>query len=119
MLKENPRKSQYIPQFELSDPPNNLDWSIFITLQLLDVWTTHRALKYDCIKEANPILGERPSIGRMVATKAVIITPSLQYDIKSDNLKREDFRLINRVMGLVVVHNYNLGSKAHQKCNKR
>ena len=119
MSKEKQRRLPYIHHLELSDPPSNLDWSIFVTLQLLDVWTTHRALKYDCIREANPILNERPSIERMVLTKAVIIIPSLQYDFKSENLKRNDFRLINRVIGLIVVHNYNLGSKAQQKCNKR
>ena len=117
--KEKQRKLPYTLQLELSDPPSDIDWSIFIALQILDVWTTHRALKYDCIKEANPFLGERPSVERMMLTKVAIITPSVQIDLKSDNLKRQDFRLMNRIMGFVVVHNYNLGSKAQHKCNKR
>lgn len=34
-------------------------YTIFWTLQVLDVYSTYRGLQYDCVREANPVLGGR------------------------------------------------------------
>ena len=48
---------------------------IFWTLQVLDVYTTYRGLKYSCVKEANPLLGERPGVPRLVTHKTLFLHP--------------------------------------------
>ena len=52
-------KSSYIP--------------MFLLIHALDVYTTYKGLKYDCIKEANPLVGERPSLAKLLLFKTGII----------------------------------------------
>ena len=44
-------KSEYTHHWELIDHPTNFDWTLFVTLQLADIYTTYRGLKYNCIKK--------------------------------------------------------------------
>ena len=65
----------------LVEPPTQIDWVLFVGLQVADVYTTYRGLKYDCVREMNPIIGERHSVGDMVFTKIVIIITELKFMI--------------------------------------
>ena len=52
----NQRRYEYTHRWELIDHPTSFDWTFFVSLQLLDVYTTYRGLKYDCVKELNHCL---------------------------------------------------------------
>ncbi len=64
-------------------------YKIFIALQILDVLTTHEGMKYSCVKEINPLLPERPSLGRIIGHKTALLwwTP---YFVSSATLTREE-----------------------------
>lgn len=117
-LKENPRKSQFTHQFEFYNPPTNKDWAAFVTLQLLDVYTTYRGVKYDCVEEANPIFGKRPSIGKMLAGKSLIYAPAIKLDLENDKFSKASLQSINNFTTIIVLNNYHVLNKAIQNCNK-
>ena len=56
------KKPNIFEDIEWNEPPSKLDWTIFYTLQILDVYTTYDGLKYDCVKETNPIFGKNPTV---------------------------------------------------------
>ena len=46
---------------------------LFWSAQVLDVYSTYRGLKYDCISEANPLLPEIPEIHEMIGIKLFVV----------------------------------------------
>ena len=114
-LKENQNRLQYT----LVEPITNLQWTAFVGLQLFDIYTTYRGLQYDCVRELNPIVGERPSVVKMFAVKAIILTPAIEYDLKREVLTSSQMDEINLMMALVIGNNYNVWRNADKRCNKR
>jgi len=103
---------------EWKDESTAFQWYLFWTIQALDVYSTQRGLKYDCIKEGNPLLGERPSVGRMVTHKTVFLAPywMLQHE---GVFTRAEIDFVNFLGSAVVISNFNLLNKAKTKCTKR
>ena len=64
-----------LPNFDIQPRTTREQWLTFLTFQVLDVYTTSKALKYDCIKEINPLFTENPSNTRLVATKTLFLAP--------------------------------------------
>ena len=118
-LRENQKKLIFTPRFDLADPPSNLDWTLFVTLQLLDVYTTLYGLKYECVEEANPLFGENPTPERLFFYKVGLLTPALEYDRKHGNLNKASIRGTNSFMTLVIGNNVNVIHKAKKSCKKR
>ena len=118
-LKVSQRRFEYTHHWELSDPPSNLDWTIFVFLQVADIWSTYSGLKYDCVEEANPIFGRRPSITDMTLTKVAVLTPAIQYDRRNGNLNKRTIRSTNAFMALVIGNNINVLDEAKKSCVKR
>jgi hypothetical protein len=114
-LKENPNQLQ----FTLSELPNTFDWTAFYTLQLLDIYTTYRGLKYDCVEELNPLVGESPSVPKMFAVKTAILLPAIEMDRRTHELTSDTFDYMNILMGVVIVNNIQQVSDAKKYCNKR
>ena len=117
-LKENQKRYEYTHHWELIDHPTNFDWTLFVTLQLADIYTTYRGLKYNCIEEANPLFGKRPTVNDMFITKFAVLTPAIEYDREHGNLNKASIRGTNSFMALVVGHNLNVIHKAKRQCNK-
>jgi len=117
LLKENPKKSQFIVP-SLIEPISTKQWITFTTLQLADIYTTYRGLKYDCVFEINPIAGERPSVPKMFFIKTAVLWPALQSDIKRQAFESEDINNINLIMAMVVGNNYNVWRGAERNCTK-
>jgi len=88
-------------------------------LQLADIYTTYKGLQYNCVYETNPVFGRHPSLSRMFVTKAAILTPAIQYDIKKERLTPQVVDQVNVMMGLVVVNNYNVYTRAKRNCSKK
>jgi hypothetical protein len=95
-----------------------VQWVTFFTLQILDAYSTSRAIKYDCIREINPLYTERPSDSRIVATKTLILAPSLLYNDGYKKLTPEELNSTNMLYMFVVVNNFRLLNDAKQNCNK-
>jgi hypothetical protein len=114
-LKENPNPLQYTP----SELPSTFDWSVFYSLQLLDIYTTYRGLKYDCVREMNVIVGESPSVGKMFAVKTAILVPAIETDRRNNELTSDTFDYMNFLMSLVIANNIQQVSDAKKYCNKR
>ena len=114
-LKENQNKLQ----FTLVEPISTVQWVTFTSLQLADIYTTYRGLKWNCVRELNPIAGERPSVQKMFAIKTVVLAPAINYDLKRQALTPQAIDEINFLMALVVGNNYNVWRGAEKNCSKR
>ena len=73
----------------------------YYIINTLDVATTYRGLKNPNVKEANPILGENPSLGEMLALK--LIVSALLFDLSKDS--PEDLLIPNTIVTLAVINN--------------
>ena len=113
--KENLNQLQFTP----SELPNTFDWTLFYTLQLADIYTTYRGLKYDCVKELNPLVGESPSVGKMFAVKTAILLPAIEIDRRNNELTADTFHYMNFLMSLVIANNIQQVSDAKKYCKKR
>ena len=118
-LKENQKRFEYTHHWELIEPPTPFDWTIFVALQLADVYTTSRGLKYDCVKELNPLIGERPSVDEMIFVKVATLAPAIQIDYNRGLLTQKSIRSVSSFMGIVVANNYNVLRRAEKYCSKR
>ena len=109
------------PLFDLKikEPVSTVQWITFGTLQLADIYTTYRGLKYDCVYEMNPIAGEKPSVPQMFLVKTLILLPAIESDIQRQTLEPKTIDNINFLMALVVGNNYNVWHGAEQRCTKR
>ena len=119
MIESKLKGSQNRLQYTLVEPITNLQWTAFVGLQLFDIYTTYRGLQYDCVKELNPIVGERPSVVKMFAVKTIILAPAIEYDLKREVLTSSQMDEINLMMALVIGNNYNVWRNADKRCNKR
>jgi len=119
LSKERLKPLPYTLHFELVDPPGTAEWTTFVLFQALDIYSTVQGLKYDCVQEANPIYGPKPSESTLILTKVAIITPAAQYDLKRGNLSKKSMQSMNNVMFLVLFNNYHVLKKAKTHCSKR
>ena len=93
-------------------------WFVFYSLQALDVYSTHRGLQYDCIKEGNPLLGDRPTVLHMVTHKTIFLSPIWALQNEGVYTRRE-INIYNTMAGVVVYNNFRLLDKAKERCSKR
>ena len=117
ILKSKEKKNKL--QFTLSEPISTKQWITFTTLQLADIYTTYRGLKYDCVYEMNPIVGERPSVPQMFLVKTLVLLPAIESDIQRETLEPKTIDNINFLMALVVGNNYNVWHDAERNCERR
>jgi len=106
------------PVFDMLPRATNKQWLAFWTFQVLDAYSTSRALKYDCVKEINPLYTERPSDFRIVATKSFLILPGLLYDDYWTEVTPDELNNTNMLYSIVVANNFRLLEKAKDNCNK-
>ena len=113
-LKENQKRLQYTPYNQHTKG----QLYTFAALQMLDIYTTYRGLKYDCVYEMNPILGESPSLQTMTAFKIFALYPAIESDIKKEVLDRKTMRQVNAMMTVVIANNNAVGNRAKRNCQK-
>lgn len=105
----------------LREPASKLSWGVFYGLQILDVYTTERALQYNCIEELNPILGTSPDVEDIIALKVLLLGPALWYNNKyGPVITNGDLAGANYLMTAVVVNNFEVWSdaKSRDDCTK-
>ena len=108
-----------MPVFDMTPRTTNGQWLAFWTFQILDVYSTSKALKYDCVKEVNPLYTENPSDARLVLTKSVLLLPGLLYDDYYKTVSPEELNDTNMLYSIVVANNFRLLNQAKDTCNKR
>tara|TARA_X000001036_G_scaffold400296_1_gene404561 strand:- start:136 stop:519 length:384 start_codon:yes stop_codon:yes gene_type:complete len=114
--REKVRKS--VSSLQLTEPITDFQWGTFVSLQLLDIYTTYKGLQYDCVYETNPLFGERPSVMKMGVTKFVILYPAMVAEQKNQTLSRENLTEINFLMSLVILNNADVANRAQNNCIK-
>jgi hypothetical protein len=107
-----------IPIFDMTSRATNGQWLAFWTFQLLDVYSTSQALKYDCVKEVNPLFTESPSNSRLLLTKGFLLLPGLLYNDYWKAVTPDELNDTNMIYSVVVANNFRLLDKAQQDCNK-
>ena len=114
MLKENQTRLQ----FTLHEPVSTFQWTTFLTLQFLDIYTTYNGLKYDCVEETNPLFGERPSVSKMGIRKFLILYPVVSLEMREQAMSQQDMRDVNTLMAIVVLNNKAVTNQASKRCNR-
>ena len=84
---------------EIKESPTKQQRIIYWTLNALDVYTTYEGLKNPNIAEANPIIGKRPSLEKLVVHKIIFA------GLIGENLNTYSYTLINTALGIAVVRN--------------
>ena len=97
---------------------SKLSWALFYVLQGLDVYTTKRALEYDCVEELNPILGKTPNVQDVIGLKVVLLAPTIYYADKYATITDDDLAGFNFLMSSVVANNFDVWSEAKDTCSK-
>ena len=106
-------------RFDFQEPIEKSHVITFVVLQMADVYTTYRGLKYDCVYETNPILGKNPNVQSMLLTKAIVLTPALKFDYDKGKLTPKIMSEMNFLMSLVIANNYDVLRKAKKYCAKK
>ena len=106
-------------RFDFQEPVEKSHVITFVVLQMADVYTTYRGLKYDCVYETNPILGKNPNVQSMLLTKAIVLTPALKFDYDKGKLTPKIMSEMNFLMSLVIANNYDVLRKAKKYCAKK
>ena len=68
---------------------------MFYALQVLDVYTTDRALQYSCVEEVNPILGKSPTVTRLIRTESILTWSCIWYTISMRTITDKDLAVTN------------------------
>ena len=99
-------KSSYIP--------------MFLLIHALDVYSTYQGLKYDCISERNPLVGERPSLAKLLLFKTGIIM-GLEAMYGEHENEWKVFQITSAyTTGIVVQNNFDIIKNAKRNgCRKR
>ena len=106
-------------RFNFQEPVEKSHVITFVVLQMADVYTTYRGLKYDCVYETNPILGKNPNVQSMLLTKAIVLTPALKLDYDKGKLTPKIMSEMNFLMSLVIANNYDVLREAKKYCVKK
>ena len=110
------RKS--VSSLQLTEPITDFQWGTFVSLQLLDIYTTYKGLKYDCVFETNPLFGERPSVMKMGITKFVVLYPAVTAERNNRELSKQNMQDINSLMTIVILNNMSVVNRAKRNCTK-
>ena len=116
--KENQRKSPFT-HLSLREPARPITWAAFVTLQLLDVYTTKKGMRYNCVTELNPLLPSVPTVKEMLVLKSVILIPSYTAVDRAVTITDQDLYTPMLLTALVVHNNFRVLDRVENKCNLR
>lgn len=89
-------------------------WAALTLVNIADVHSTNKAMGYECIEEANPLLPKRPSLERLVVHKAITLYPVYHPDYNKYTVTNKDLKWATAFVGLVAYHNYKIIDKAEK-----
>ena len=91
--------------------------SLFVLMNLLDVYTTMEGSSYPCVVEVNPLLPHKPSLEELLLLKSLVGWLLLDHNL--DGAIDADVDLIEAntyVTGIAVANNYDVIDRAMQTC---
>ncbi len=93
---------------------------MFVTVSLLDIYTSDQLLKYPNMRELNPLLPKRPSKGRMFAHKLVLFPLFYRINgVKFRDISAWELQILTGVTMAAISHNYNLKGELDRISAKR
>ena len=107
-----------LPDFEFTEMATDGQYTVFWTLQALDVYSTYRGLKYNCVYEVNPIVGPNPTLAKLVTHKTIFLHPiAVIQPMKI--LTKQEVQNYNVFYTTILYNNYTVWNKARKVCTKR
>jgi hypothetical protein len=103
-IEEPPKR--FLQFIEYEEPPTKQQYVIYWGLNALDVYTTYRALKKPNIVEGNPLLGNNPSLDKLILFKALGAT------LVGNNIDSDMMTGANATLTYIVYRNYKVMNKA-------
>jgi len=101
------------------DPASLATWTLFFLAQAGDIWSTKRALAYDCVYEMNPLLPRVPEVHEMILLKTFIFG-NLLPEIDRRGLITDEVLMPTTIITSIVVHNnLKVYDRAKRNCSKR
>ena len=97
---------------------SDAQYNIFWTLQVLDIYSTYRGLKYECVYEGNPFVGVNPDLAKLVTHKTVALHPIAILQ-PLDVFTKDQVQAWNIFYTTIVHNNYTVWNKARKVCKKR
>jgi len=76
-------------------------------------------MKYNCVKELNPLLPEVPEIYEIVTLKSIILVPTYTTIHHAIIITDADLFFPNLLTASVVINNYNVLKRAKRNCQIR
>lgn len=107
-----------LPKFKIIERPTKTDWALFWTLQTLDVLTTRQGMKYDCVKEVNPLLPKRPNTTRILLHKGIVFGIPYYKNNWRERTTNNELLAANLLTAVVVLNNFDVIDNAKTYCNK-
>lgn len=110
----SPHRPELELEFDWSREPAEWpqDYALLLTVQTLDVLTTHHAIEnYDCVEEFNPLLSARPELEDLILLKTLVMIPL----VLTKPTKRQ-LRPVELITGYVVVNNLTVMDSARPRC---
>ena len=95
-----PPQKKFLQFIEIKEPPTKAQLVTFWTLNVLDVYTTHQALKKPYAYETNPLYSKNPELEELILGKLIIGT------IIHNNFERNQLRFTNVFLTYAVINNY-------------
>ena len=104
-LFETPYK-KYNFEFEFKEPTR--DFEVFILLNVVDAYTTYRGLQKKGVREANPLLGNRPTVARLALQKTIGTYYVHRY------VEESELKILNKILLSIVMLNLDTLNKVEK-----
>jgi len=75
-------------------------------------------MRYDCVKELNPLLPKRPEVEEMLLLKFAVLYPSYSTIDKAVTITNKDLLTPSLITAAVVSNNYSVNKRASKYCRK-
>ena len=97
---------------ELREPLEPAHISLFVLMNLLDVYTTMEGTTYPCVREANPLLPVQPSLEEVLLLKSLAGWLLLKEKETNPQIIKE----VTFITSIAVVNNYDVIQRAMDTC---
>ena len=111
------RKTNPFYGLSIKEPLEPRHISLFVLMNLLDVYTTMEGSSYPCVVEANPLLPSKPSLEELLLLKS--LASWLQLDNNLDGQIDYDPLLLREttfITTIAVMNNYDVIQRAMDLC---
>lgn len=97
---------------ELREPLEPKHISLFVLMNLLDVYTTMEGTTYPCVREANPLLPAQPSLEEVLLLKSLASWLAISHRETNPQVIKE----VTFITSIAVINNYDVIQRAMDTC---